>query len=439
MRSNLNIAIDTDGVLIEFWSDIVARAIRYFRKVDTSIIIDGYNIDDILKLDQSKRKEYLIKYIEQYNLHKNDKINIEEYEIKNIFNCSDISRQMFWISNMYDYCMNSEFMDNAVATIKKWCSEGKKVYNITAREFVTKYGFLGDLFRRILNERYKKEGIEFEGVYYCSEKEKQNAKYIVCNALQIDIIIDDFSKNIEQINEKTNASTLCYDTPHNKKFSSPSTTRINNFPDADKFVQQYELMRTSILGNQYFLDGQFKILTDAEERKLSKIELLEYYKQRKIYYRNMDNKKSIDLSYSINKKAYGMKLTNKNSLPYPNNIGEIFAVNEDNTEKSLEMASSIKNRNIYLGNKNSSRKEDKQETLEALISIVANGNSILINYESAAIIAKITGAPIIPLINNNSKIVVGDVIIVLPGEDLGYKQGILNDIFIAKNSVIKKK
>lgn len=407
MMSSLNIGIDTDGVLLVFWNDIISRALKYFNKINDNITIDGYTINDILMFDQKRCEEYLVKYIDEYCNVTNEKINILEFDIKKIFDCSDYEHQMFWIKNIFDYCMHSKFMDDAIYMIKKLRSEGKKVYNITSREFVTKYGLIGFIFRYVLNKRYKDEGLVFDGIYYCSDKEKQNSKAIVCNALQIDIMIDDFSENVQLISN--DRQVLCYDAPHNKKCIGKNIKRVFNMIEIDEYIKKFESDRNKqLVSNDYCLSNKF------EEDNLSKIELIEYYKQRKEYYRNLYNDNLKNESSNLLKIKFNnfnsVNILNKEMLPYQNKIGEIFVTNESNFKRKVAIASSIRHRSIYL--------LDNPGEIEAFIHLVSNGESILINEYYASYIAQVTGSPIIPLISSEKGVIIGDLIYIRPCDDL---------------------
>lgn len=99
MRKTLNIGIDADGVIFNLFKYQIEKGLKHF-KVPA------------------------------------DQINIEKYDIKDIFNCTYLERQAFWLKYIYDYCMHSELVDGAIEVIKKLRDEGHKLYNITSRVYV---------------------------------------------------------------------------------------------------------------------------------------------------------------------------------------------------------------------------------------------------------------------------------------------------------------
>ena len=125
-----------------------------------------------------------------------DEINISEYDIKR-FSTVLQQRDNYFGRNIYIIIMHSPLVNDAVEILKKWKSEGHKLYNITARVFVDQRTPFGTIFRYMLEKRYEKEGIEFDGFDYCSEKESVRDKTIACNKRKIDIMLEDKSNNVK--------------------------------------------------------------------------------------------------------------------------------------------------------------------------------------------------------------------------------------------------
>lgn len=225
MSKKLNIGIDADGVIFDLFKYQIENGLKHFKTSE-------------------------------------ENINIEQYDIQDIFNCTYIDRQKFWIKHIYNYCMHSELMDEAIEVMKKWREEGHKLYNITSRVNVTNNGILGKIFRAMLEKRYEKEGIVFDGVDYCSEKDSASDKMLVCYKRQIDFMLEDKIDNIESISKISNV--LCFDTPYNKGIEGENITRVSGFKESYEIVKNYIENLEKEIENKYMLDFKQGTVTFAQ-------------------------------------------------------------------------------------------------------------------------------------------------------------------------------
>jgi 1-acyl-sn-glycerol-3-phosphate acyltransferase len=409
MKRALNIGIDADGVIFDLFRFQIEKGKKHFKKTD-------------------------------------EEINIDKYDIADIFNCSRTKRQLFWIKHIYEYCMYSPLMDAAVESMKKWRDEGHKLYNITSRVYVDNRTPLGAFFRYMIEKRYKKEGIVFDGIDYCSEKNSARDKTLACSKRQIDVMLEDKEDNIEAISKIS--KVLCFDAGYNQNCDVENMIRVSGFKESDEIIQQIAMSQEKELGDtQYVVDGKFKRVRAKDEAKLTRQQLIDYYKQRKQYYADQVNREQMEkhqrnfkMAYRVIipafKGYYNPQIINKELIPYQN--GMIFVANHLDYKDQFVLLPALGNRPVHFlaasellemkrgllyknvgcvfVDRHSMR--SKAESLETLTSIVANNGNIFIFPEGTrnrdpekymldllpgpVMIAQLTGAPIVPIaINNN--------------------------------------
>lgn len=434
MKRKLNIGIDADGVIFDLFRFQIEKGMKHFNK----------NINEI---------------------------NIEKYDVQDIFDVTRLERQKFWLRYIYEYCMRSKLMDGVVETIKKWKDEGHKVYNITSRVYVTDPGIMGVIFRRMLEKRYEKEGIVFDGIDYCSEKDSAREKMLACHKRQIDVMIEDKVDNVESISKIS--KVLCFDAGYNRDCTGENIVRVKSFADAYGEVEKFEQELDFKLGDkQYVVNGKLKRLRPEQESELSRYELMDYYKQRKEYYKNLpydqeeiriktrNQKIAHNILVPSFQKFYNPQVINKELIPYQG--GLIFVSNHLGSLDQFPLLHAIGNRPMQilmastlmemkrgiLYEKVTSLVVDRESvrskyrSLEKSVYIVSNGGNIFIFPEGTrnrdpnkfmlefglgpVTISQITGSPIVPLAFNGrfkfrSKdllVRVGEPMIVRPGENL---------------------
>lgn len=446
MKRTLNIGVDADGIIFNLFRFQLEKGKKFFKMTD-------------------------------------DEINISEYDIKKIFNCTPTKRQLFWAKYIYNYCMHSPLVNDAVEILKKWKSEGHKLYNITARVFVDQRTPFGTIFRYMLEKRYEKEGIEFDGFDYCSEKESVRDKTIACNKRKIDIMLEDKSNNVEAVSKVS--KVICFDWPYNRDCNVKNMIRVSSetgFKEADKIIHEYLAYLEQELGDkQYIVNGKFKRLNSKEEAKLNEIEMVDYYKQRKQYYAELlENKEEVEKQERYYKKAYSIinpifktlynpQVFNKELIPYQS--GVIFVSNHLDYKDQFTLLPLLGNRPIHFlaavellkfkrgklyknaGAVFVDRKSlrSKIQSFEEMAILLANNKDVFIFpegtrnrdpkkyllpfYDGPVLLSQITGAPIIPLaVNNNysfrSKTLIacaGEPMIVRPGDDIKEKNQLLTE------------
>lgn len=467
----IKIMIDTDGIIYDIFRYQMEKGLIHFKKIDNEITVDDITIKEIFKLEDFKDfQKSIIKYLEEYYKKTGLKIDYTKYDITEIFNCSHFRRQVFWLFNIYGYCKNSKIIDDIIFYINKWQKEGKEVYNATARVYVTDNNFLGFCFRKMLYDRYEKDGVKFDGIDLCSEENSAVDKFIACNKRQADFLIEDKANNACYVKENSlYTNVLLLDAPYNKKANFDCNLIINSFSEADKIIGDYEKeLKQKLLNKSYIVNN--KLVREKKKESLTREQLLDYYQQQKEFYKNLPYDKEKSKSQKKNyKKAYSAiipvfnaynntKVINKDKIPYQK--GVIFVSNHRGSLDQFAIVKALGNRPVrfVVHEKLLNLKRgllykyvdcifcdpnnvySRARTLKEIIATLSrnedvfifpegtrNWNEYLLDFDDGAVMAaEITGSPIVPIALNDeykfqSKGVivrVEDPIIVQPGENI---------------------
>ena len=103
--------------------------------------------------------------------------------------------------------------------------EGNKIYIITARSYTTEDSMRGRKMRKTVRNWLNKNGIPYTQIVYSGD-----SKVYACETLKIDIMIDDYSKNINMLKD-TVKNLICFDARHNKDVDLPNVTRAYSWYD----------------------------------------------------------------------------------------------------------------------------------------------------------------------------------------------------------------
>lgn len=424
MNRIINVCVDTDGILFNLFKYQMEKGMKYFDKTA-------------------------------------DDVNTFSYDIEQMFNCSSDERLKFWVRHIYDYCMHSEVVDEIVDLIKKWRAQGINVYNPTARVYVDRQDILGVIFRAMLEKRYKIEGIEFDDIDYCSEKYSPRDKSISCHKHQADFLIEDKIDNSLEVIKNGRTQVLLLDYPYNQNCDVPNVTRIFNVKDMDKIIQEHISSLDETIGNKkYVVNGRLKRVRDDQLSQLSSAELMEYSKQLKQYYSDLPYDSKEIRRQEINYKLayYGIipafkvifrpRVFNKENLLFQN--GVIYVSNHMTYYDQFPIISAIGNKPIHfmtasellemkrgiLYSNTGSVPVDRNSmisqfrALELCKKIITHNGNVFIFpegsrnpekkewKEGAIILAKETGAPIVPLAITDSYRPFGDQLMVRVGEPI---------------------
>lgn len=494
MNYKLNLAMDTDGIIFNLFTFQLEKGFRKFCKIDESIVINGKTFAELNSLGSKEKVEFLSEYAIAYSEKTGDLIDIAKYDIHDIFALQPtllekkygeylagknqtneeesieqitdkirLRRQMFWILYIYKYCTQSDFIDGVVEFINKWKTEEYEVGNITARVFVTEQNIFGALFRHILEMSYKKAGINFDYIDYCSEKDSPFEKKMACNKRFVDVMIEDKLDNALAISELGFTKVALLNTPYNIGDINENIIRFDDFSQIDEYIQSLSKEREIQLKDKnYIMDGQPVSLSKDELSAMSKTDLWNYRKQVKSYYKEKDfNQEQYKSVYDISKinkheriyktaypfvqtgfnLAFNPKVINKDYIPYQK--GSIFIANHLTYYDQFLLTAALGNRPVHFLTAKKLRDmmrgffyeqigcmfvdntpthdSSKLFAQELIYHLLANGKDVVIFPEGsrnderynrfmlpfhrgAVKAAQLTGAPIVPLaINKNYK------------------------------------
>ena len=161
----------------------------------------GVDVDGVLTNIEKYQLHYGKKYFKNM---KEEDLNLNEYDVEQIFNCSHKERNKFWTKYIFDYCIHEEMRRDASLVLNALHDEGDEIFIITGRVHTKEKGFVGFLFRRMLYNWLKKNNIPYKKIIYCEEKGSEVDKLEACKENNIDIMIDDKKENIVELSKITN-------------------------------------------------------------------------------------------------------------------------------------------------------------------------------------------------------------------------------------------
>lgn len=202
-------------------------------------------------------------------------VNENEYDIKEMFNCSKTLRQLFWLTHLRKYFVSIKPRDGVKELIDDLRKSGKKVYIISASFGVTNDGMFGKLFRFWFYKWLKKNEIEVDGIILCSEKESVRDKVIGCHSHQIDYMIEDKVDNAKAISEM-GIPVILIDAKYNRQLQGNNIIRVKDFRDAVYKIKNLISVKEK---NSYLINGNLKRLSNQEISQLSKEEKKQYFKE----------------------------------------------------------------------------------------------------------------------------------------------------------------
>lgn len=185
--------IDVDGVLTDIWLYQMNKAIPYFKK---------HNIE--LKHEK-------------------------EYDIKDIFECTDKQREKFWSIYIWEYCLRLKMTDGAAETVRILKQKGNQIYIITGRAHTKEKGVVGFIFRKMLKYWLRKNKFVYDKIFYVTEEGSSEEKYNICIQENIDVLVDDKPTNLLPLKDKL--KIVCFPAKWNEDNHHLDKYRIKCFED----------------------------------------------------------------------------------------------------------------------------------------------------------------------------------------------------------------
>lgn len=157
------------------------------------------------------------------------------YTTAEIFGETKSREFLFGLRHFYDYCSRLEPRENASEVCEKLCSQGHSLYVITARKFSTQNTPLGALSRSLFKNWCKKNRLEFEDIFFCSEKNTPPQKLEYCKRISADIMIEDKTDIALHLAEN-GVKVLLFDTPYNKSAEHKNITRVYSWDNIYEYI-----------------------------------------------------------------------------------------------------------------------------------------------------------------------------------------------------------
>lgn len=226
----------------------------------------GVDVDGVL----TNLEEYQLKYGKKHFKNVTD-VDENGYDICDIFHCSREEREKFWTKYIWGYSLTDSPRQDAKAVIQQLNKDGHQIYILTGRAHTTEENARGALFRKMLEYWLKKNGITYDGIYYCSEDNSSTEKYDLCKKLGVDVMVEDKPENISQI--KNIADVICVRTGYNHDICDENHVHVTtSLWDVYKEIQKIANPKS------------FSLLTVDEKERLTPEERTEYFKNMRSFY-----------------------------------------------------------------------------------------------------------------------------------------------------------
>lgn len=244
-----NIGLDGDGIIndLDLYQYVYGTPYflsRYCKEYGIEIPSYYYRPEYYLQTNIDSRDSFIEMLSAQFYEHGID-IDLQDiiknpnaYDIKDIFGCSKLERQIFWLQHFPKYCTKYPIRDSASYYINKWQKEGRKIHFITARAFV-KNKIVGPLVRNAFEKTLDENGITPDSITYCREKESPIDKETACKKYGVMVMAEDKVENIKRLSGFI--PVVSFAASYNEDCVGDNIVRThNNFAGMDKFITEYE-------------------------------------------------------------------------------------------------------------------------------------------------------------------------------------------------------
>ena len=183
----------------------------------------GIDIDGVLTDMEQFQLDYGSKFA--YENGKEEIINIDGYEIKDIFNISDEEYDIFWDRYFLDYVMNEKPRKFADEITNKLHREGHEIYIITARYFTENDKKKADgTIQEVVSKWLNKNNIYFYEIIFNPED-----KLDICKNNKIELMIEDAPYNVNSLSKYI--PVICFNAGYNKDCLGENITRCYSWYD----------------------------------------------------------------------------------------------------------------------------------------------------------------------------------------------------------------
>lgn len=183
----------------------------------------GIDVDGVLTNLEQFQFDYGSKF--SYENFNKEIINIDGYEIKDMFDITDKAYNDFWDKYFLDYVINEKPRKFADEITNKLHDDGHEIYIITARYFTeTDRERAGDTIENVISNWLNKNNIYFDKIIFSPED-----KHEICSSNQIDLMIEDSPYNVNSLSK--NIPVICFSAEYNRECIGENIIRCYSWYD----------------------------------------------------------------------------------------------------------------------------------------------------------------------------------------------------------------
>lgn len=188
----------------------------------------GVDIDGVLTDIERWQLDYASKFY--YEKYGKQIVNHKGFDTFDIFDVDTKYNDEFWLLHYKEYCTNVDVRRFANEVIDKLINEGNEIYIITARGSFLFDGSLDKiLMTKETNDNIVLNWLKQNNIQYNNSIFTSDDKLDTCTSNNIDIMIEDCTKNINDISTKI--PVLCFNAGYNEDVSDNNITRCYSWYD----------------------------------------------------------------------------------------------------------------------------------------------------------------------------------------------------------------
>lgn len=166
-------------------------------------------------------------------------INPSGYNLREMFGVKKSWELLFGLKYFFQYSKKWPPREKAPEMIQQLKKNGHRLYEITARKFVTMKNPLGWYSKRLLMRWYKEHGMLFDKIILCSEHGAPEEKLKGCRETACQIMIEDKPDVAEHL-AASGIQILLFDAPYNQQVKGENITRVFGWEEAYEIIRRLE-------------------------------------------------------------------------------------------------------------------------------------------------------------------------------------------------------
>lgn len=159
------------------------------------------------------------------------------YGVKEVFGCDEKENLRFGLRYFPFYCKKWPPRPGAAEAVRRLHAHGHRLYEITARMFVTRRDPLGWYSRRMFRTWIRRYGFSFEDICFCAEERSPEDKLAGCRQYGVDLMIDDKPEVALHLADN-GVPVLLFDAPYNQGVSHENITRVYNWKEIGQVIAE---------------------------------------------------------------------------------------------------------------------------------------------------------------------------------------------------------